>query len=172
MKKSTLVAVVMLATFASSCWANGSMRIDLTLAKQDKGKYHKPYVAVWLETKERKAVSTLAIWYRTKKGEKWLKDLRQWWRKAGSHSMNTIDAATGATRKAGHYQIKWDETVEGAEIPAGDYVLHLEAVREKAGREHLRIPISFPLKQNANKSMFANGKTEFGPVSISINTTH
>ena len=126
--------------------------------------YHKPYVAIWLETPKRKGVHTLAFW---KEQPDWFKDLRQWWRKIGRSKSPNYDAVTGATRKPGTYQLAWDGTlVSGEQISAGNYVLHIEAVREQGSREYLRQAIS--IGKGAPQQYQLQGAIELGHIQISI----
>ncbi|MCD6061273.1 MAG: hypothetical protein K0S16_1584, partial [Moraxellaceae bacterium] len=57
--------------------------------------YHKPYVATWIEREDNSVAAHLAVWYdikmKNKEGEKWLKDMRQWWRRGGSALTQPVD---------------------------------------------------------------------------------
>jgi hypothetical protein len=126
--------------------------------------YHKPYVAVWIETPKRKGVHTLAFW---KEQSDWFKDLRQWWRKIGRKKSPNYDATTGATRKPGKYQLSWDGlNLNGNKLNAGEYVLHIESVREQGSREYLRQKFTFGLNQTQQYQL--QGKSELGSIIISI----
>jgi len=126
--------------------------------------YHRPYVAIWLETPKRKGVHTFAFW---KEHADWFKDLRQWWRKIGRKNVPAYDAVTGATRKPGIYKLSWQgELSSGELVPAGNYVLHIEAVREQGSREYLRQAITLGKKQQQNYQL--QGTAELGRISISI----
>ena len=50
-------------------------------------------------------VTTLALWYDLDnpkdEGDKWLKDIRQWWRRVGRDVEVPIDGVTSATRAPG-----------------------------------------------------------------------
>jgi hypothetical protein len=89
--------------------SGGAMAADLTvkfdLPQLNVAEYHKPYVAIWVERADQTVASTLAVLYDVKKpnnaGEKWVKDLRTWWRKAGRDAQLPIDGVSGATRAAG-----------------------------------------------------------------------
>src|SRR5690606_33055924 len=54
--------------------------IQIEIPAIDASPYHRPYVAIWLETTEREGVETIAVWHEQ---EEWLRDMRQWWRKLG-----------------------------------------------------------------------------------------
>ena len=142
-----------------------SLKVDIEIPALKANPYHKPYIAIWVETPKRKGVHTLAFW---KEQPDWFKDLRQWWRKIGRSNTPNYDAVTGATRKPGNYKLSWDGVLTSGELlPAGKYVLHIEAVREQGGREYLRQ--AFTLGENHRQSYQLEGKTELGSISITIN---
>ena len=171
MKKILLISAFSLLLTSLAALANQpeakQFHLSVALAEVDDDNYHEPYVAIWLETSDRKPISTLAVWYRANKGEKWLKDIRQWWRKAGSHNLDNVDSVTGATKKPGTYLVNWNGLDDSGEVVVdGDYVLHVEAVREKGGREHLRVPITLPLNQTQLSELLASGKSELGDITF------
>ena len=141
-----------------------TLEVSIDIPKINSTPYHKPYIAVWIETPKRKGVHTLAFW---KEQSDWFKDLRQWWRKIGRNKSPNYDAVTGATRKPGTYQLTWDGAlVSGKQITAGKYVLHIEAVREQGGREYIRQVIYLGQKNTQNYTL--SGKAELGKIAISI----
>ena len=65
------------------------LEINVEIPRINAAEYHRPYVAMWVEGADQKAVANLAVWYMTKDtkeghGTKWLPDLRQWWRRSCS----------------------------------------------------------------------------------------
>ncbi len=64
-------------------------------------------MAVWIERADNSVVSTLAVWYDLKlknaEGTKWLKDMRQWWRRTGRELDLPIDGVTSPTRPVGKH---------------------------------------------------------------------
>jgi hypothetical protein len=155
-----------------SGWA---MAADLTvkfdLPQLNVAEYHKPYVAIWIERADQSVASTLAVLYDVKKkdnaGEKWVKDLRTWWRKAGRDVQLPIDGVSGATRTAGTQTMSFAGPTAGLDkLPAGDYKLVIEAAREAGGRELVRVPFTWPAKGKLAAS--ASGKEELGAVAISV----
>jgi hypothetical protein len=155
-----------------SGWA---MAADLTvkfdLPQLNVAEYHKPYVAIWIERADQSVASTLAVLYDVKKkdnaGEKWVKDLRTWWRKAGRDVQLPIDGVSGATRTAGTQTMSFAGPKAGLDkLPAGDYKLVIEAAREAGGRELVRVPFTWPAKGKLAAS--ATGKEELGAVAISV----
>src|SRR6218665_1147200 len=63
--------------------------------KLNVAEYHKPYVAVWGEREDNRVAAQLGVWYDIKmknnEGVKWLKDMRQWWRRGGNDLTVPID---------------------------------------------------------------------------------
>ena len=160
-----------LATAALSAVAAPALAADLTVTievpRLSVAAYHKPYVAVWIETPDQTAVRTLAVWYEQVKpdneGLNYLKDLRTWWRKGGRAMRMPADGVSGATRAPGRQTI----TIPAARmagVAAGQYSLVVEAAREQGGRETVRIPFRWGA---ANTGRTA-GTTELGTVTVSV----
>lgn len=141
--------------------AASAATISITVPKINVAEYHKPYVVGWLEPATGGDARTVFVWYDVKKGgrepgTKWLADLRSWWRKGGRSLKLPADGVSGATRAPGTYQVPLP-----ANLPAGQYVLKVEAARETGGRELVSVPITLPRGKGA-----ASGKTELGAVTI------
>ena len=83
MRKHLLPLLVLLSPAAFAA----DLDISVEIPRLDVAEYHRPYVALWLEKPDQSHVANLAVWYdlkmKDKEGEKWLKDLRQWWRRSG-----------------------------------------------------------------------------------------
>lgn len=147
------------------------MEISIEIPKLDVAEYHKPYVAVWLEGPDKKVAANLAVWYDVanpkKEGDKWLKDLRQWWRRTGRELKVPADGLTSATRAPGGHTIKFDgNTAALKELASGQYELIVEAAREVGGREVLRIPMQWPPKEGA--ALTAKGEHELGAIAVNV----
>lgn len=148
------------------------LQLDVEIPRLDVAEYHRPYIAVWLEHPDQSHAANLAVWYDTKlkdkEGEKWLKDLRQWWRRSGRSLEMPVDGVSSATRAVGSHTLKFsDQQAPLKALEAGDYRLVVEAVREVGGRELLRIPFSWPPQQNA--SHLAQGQSELGAITLTLN---
>tara|TARA_R110002111_G_scaffold176810_1_gene242463 strand:- start:153029 stop:153241 length:213 start_codon:yes stop_codon:yes gene_type:complete len=52
-------------------------------------------------------------------------------------------------------------------LPAGEYRLVVEAVREVGGRELLRLPFSWPPQQTETQSI--QGESELGAIRLTLN---
>lgn len=111
------------------------LQLSLNLPPQS-GEYHNPYVAIWVEDSAGKSVRTLVLW---REGNKWLKDIRRWWRKVGRKNENLVDAVTSATRAAGNYQLNFKALDdEQHNLSVGTYILNIEVVRENGGRSMIK----------------------------------
>lgn len=147
-------------------------RVEITIPRLDVKPYFRPYVVVWIEDNKRKPIYTLGLWYQNYStaeaggdGGKWLKDLRQWWRKIGRSGKPNFDAVTGATRKPGKYSLVWDGVdAQGKTLADGEYLLNIEASREEGGRSYHRIPIE--LGRPNSYTIAADG--EFGEIIIVV----
>jgi Predicted periplasmic protein len=160
MRSKILPSIPLVAAGAIAVPA-GAATVTVTVPRVDVAEYHKPYVAGWLEPANGGAARTIFVWYDIKKagrepGSKWLADLRTWWRKGGRALKLPADGVSGATRGPGTYKIPLP-----ANLPAGQYVLKVEAARETGGRELVSVPITVPARGGT-----ASGKTELGAVTV------
>ena len=156
---------------ASASALASDLALKVEIPQLNVAEYHRPYLAAWLETPEQKVVTGLTVLYDTKKkdngGTKWLKDLRQWWRKAGRDMSMPPDGVSGATRAPGEHTLTLPAAKKALEkLPAGDYQMVVEAVREAGGRELVRVPFHWPAK--APQSFSAKGKEELGNVVVQL----
>lgn len=125
--------LLLVSLFVQRVQANEvQLHIDIELPAMEAHPYHRPFVAVWLETEDRQPLQTLAIWY---DDAEWLKDLRQWWRKLGrkQYNQNQLDNLSGATRKPGRHNIVWQGKTETTTA-----FFSVEAAREEGGRSYER----------------------------------
>lgn len=164
------VAALPLTGFAGPAGA-AELNVKVEIPRLSVAEYHRPYVAMWVERADQSPVSTLAVWYDVKlknaEGTKWLKDMRQWWRKAGRDMQMPADGISGATRAPGEHSVSFAAgKAPLATLPAGDYQLVVEAAREVGGRELLRVPFSWP--PQASKSAQARGEHELGAVTVTV----
>ncbi len=147
------------------------LSLKLEIPQLNVAAYHKPYVAVWLERADQSVVANLAVLYDVKKkdngGAKWLKDMRQWWRKAGREAAMPMDGVSGATRAPGEHSISLPGAKAALDkLPAGQYHLVMEAAREAGGREVVRVPFDLPVK--GAQTLPAKGKEEIGAIVVQI----
>ncbi len=159
-----------LASLAAGAVATPALATDLsvsvTVPRLSVAAYHRPYVAVWIERPDNTAVRTLAVWYEVSnvaEGKDWLKDMRTWWRRGGRAMTLPADGISSATKAPGTHTVR----VPGARLsnlPAGDYVMVVEAARELGGREVVRVPFRW----GAPNSGRASGSTELGAVAVTV----
>lgn len=146
--------------------AAADLSVSVEIPRLSVAAYHRPYVAVWIERPDNTAVRTLAVWYEVSnvaEGEDWLKDMRTWWRRGGRSMAMPMDGVSSATKAPGRHTV----AVPGARLsnlPAGDYVMVVEAARELGGRELVRVPFRW----GAANSGSASGSTELGAVRVSV----
>ncbi len=158
-----LLLFILITVFSRHVLAE-TVTINVTVPTIHEEPYHRPYIAVWVETPAREGVVTLAVWHEQ---EKWLKDLRQWWRKLGRENQTQYDAVTKATPKPSNYTIKWDgKSVSGGKLKAGDYYVCMEAAREDGGRDFIKQKIQ--LGMQTTQTYVVDAKPEIGPIKIDI----
>ena len=134
--------------------------------------YHRPYVAAWIERADNSVAATVAVWYdvRTRtnnpegEGTKWLKDLRQWWRRTGRELQVPIDGVTSATKPAGTHALSLPDAA--AKLAPGAYKFVVEAAREVGGREVVSVPFQWPPTQADQQR--ASGSTELGEIKLEL----
>ena len=172
-KMPTLLSRSLMLTLPlASSWAMAAdLSVKFDLPQLNVAEYHKPYVAIWIERADQSVASNLALLYDVKKkdnaGEKWVKDLRTWWRKAGREATLPIDGVSGATRAAGSHTLNFNAARNGLDkLPAGEYKLVVEAAREAGGRELVKVPFNWAGKGKLAAN--AAGKEELGAVSLQI----
>ncbi len=147
------------------------LALKLDVPQLNVAEYHKPYIAAWMENADQKVVTNLAVLYDTKKkdkaGEKWLKDMRQWWRKSGRELTMPVDGVSGATRAPGEHTLTFPVQKDALnKLPAGQYTLVVEAAREAGGRELVKVPVAWPPK--GAQEYAAKGKEELGNVVVQV----
>jgi hypothetical protein len=167
MKLRYSIALSLPLASASAMAADLALKLDVP--QLNVAEYHRPYIAAWLENADQKVVANLAVLYDTKKkdnaGTKWLKDMRQWWRKTGRELSMPLDGVSGATRAPGETTLT---IPKGAldKLPAGQYTVLVEASREAGGREVVKVPLQWPPKSAQNVT--GQGKEELGAVVVQV----
>ncbi len=161
-------SVALGAALAAPAFA-ADLTLKIELPRLTVAEYHRPYVALWLEKAgDQGFAGNLAVWYDLKKrdngGAKWLKDMRQWWRKSGRELQMPVDGVSGATRAPGEQALSLGNAQALAALPPGDYQVVIEAARENGGREVLRLPLQWPVR--AAQTARAQGEHELGAVAL------
>jgi hypothetical protein len=145
------------------------LNLTVEIPQLQVAEYHRPYVAIWVEGADQNFIGNLAVWYDLKlkdnEGTKWLKDMRQWWRRSGRELKMPVDGISSATRAPGEHKV----TISGDKPPfaglkAGEYFVVVEAAREVGGRELLRVPFQWP--PAAERTQSVKGDNELGSISL------
>ncbi|MDG5496304.1 DUF2271 domain-containing protein [Niveispirillum sp. BGYR6] len=164
-----LLSVTLTGLVATPAMA-GEMAVTVEIPRLDVAEYHRPYLAVWVEQNDQ-AIANLTVRYdvqkRDNEGTKWLKDMRQWWRRSGRDQTFPMDGVSGPTLPVGEHKLSFD-TAKGplAGLKPGAYALVVEAAREVGGRELLRIPFEWPAKAAVSQSV--KGSSELGTIALAI----
>ena len=168
-----LPATALFSTMLAAPALAGEVAVSVQIPRLDVSEYHRPYVAIWLEGPDGAALGNLAVWYDVRKregegGAKWLKDMRQWWRRIGRETALPIDGVSGATRAAGDHVVRLPtDAAPFASLKPGTYEIAIEAAREVGDREVLRLPLAWPPQAPARAE--ARGSVELGTVSVTAN---
>lgn len=165
------VSFLTAAIFGAASSHASDLALSVEIPSLNVAEYHAPYVAVWLEN-EKGESQNLAVWYQleergkpSEKGEEWLKDMRQWWRRIGRDTDMPVDGISGATRKPGTHEITFAEgKAPLGKLPKGNYVLLVEAAREVGGRELVKVPFTWPVAGEQS----AKGSKELGEVKVTV----
>jgi len=143
-----------------------TLSVELEVPRLTVAEYHRPYIALWVATDANAVAANLAVLYdvdmEDKEGEKWLKDMRQWWRRSGRSLSMPVDGISGATRGPGSHSFNFSD--QAAQLEAGNYRLMIEVVREVGGRELLEIPFQWP--PVTAQSASASGAEELGLITL------
>ncbi len=131
---------------AGATW-NQSMElmIKLDLPRIENPRYRRPYVAVWIEDKDKYPVRTVALWF---KNPRWLNELKTWYRddqvRNLSEGTDISGTVSSATRAPGSYTLRWDgKDNAGKLVKAGKYTVVVEAAREHGGHSVSRQEFDF-----------------------------
>jgi hypothetical protein len=112
------------------------LAVDLEIAPQEGFRYHRPYVAVWIEDANGRPVRTLSAWVNTSgRGPRYIRELRRWFsmereqEEAGGPDL--ITTVSSATRLPGQYTVTWNGRDDrGNVVDQGNYRVLIEAARE------------------------------------------
>jgi thiamine biosynthesis lipoprotein ApbE len=159
-------AVTTLYAAEQANWTAGwQLTVTLELARMG-GMGRRPYVAVWIEDKDRFPVRTIALWYDGK--SRYLPELRAWYRadrlRAMTEGSQIVDTVTSATRTAGKYTLQWDgKDNAGKPVRAGTYTVCIEASREHGTYQIIREEMDF---SGTHKHVALPGGTEISAANL------
>ncbi|MDX5300068.1 MAG: DUF2271 domain-containing protein [Gammaproteobacteria bacterium] len=170
MRRGWVMSLVLGAAGAASAQA-ADLALSVSIPRLDVAEYHRPYVAMWIEQDDQTFAANLAVWYdlkmRNNEGTKWLKDLRQWWRRSGRTLQMPVDGLAGATRPVGTHVLTFAGDAEPLKnLARGRYQVVVEAAREVGGRELLRVPFEWPPKAEARQVV--QGTSELGELVLTL----
>ncbi|HEX7977189.1 MAG TPA: DUF2271 domain-containing protein [Gemmatimonadaceae bacterium] len=125
------------ATMAAPKWDDRfELAVDFEIASQEGFRYHRPYVAVWVEDPAGKRVRTLSLWVNTNgRGPRYIRELRRWIvgerEQEDAGGPDLVASMSGATRPPGQYSVVWNGRDDrGTPVEQGPYRIVIEAARE------------------------------------------
>ena len=129
------------------------------------GNARRPYLAVWIEDKDKFPVRTVSLWYQK---PRWLPDLKAWNRgdrlRAMAEGNEIASSISSATRPPGKYSLKWDgKDNAGKLVKPGKYTVCIEAVREHGTYQLIRQEMEF---NETPKQIQLPGNTEIASASL------
>lgn len=147
----------------------GGIELTVEIPKLSVAEYHRPYVAIWIEDASGKVAANLSVWYdvdlKDDEGEKWLKDIRQWWRRTGRTLDMPMDGVSSPTKPPGVNKVTFSSDKGPlATLAPGDYKLIVEASREVGGKELVEVPFKWTPGTEVTAS--AKGKEELGAITL------
>ena len=121
------------------------LKVNLELARISGARARRPYVAVWIEDKDKFPVRTLGLWLEK---TRWLPELRAWTRdnrvRTQAQGKDITASVSSATRPAGKYTLKWDgKDTAGKLVKAGTYTVCIEVAREHGTYQIIRQEMDF-----------------------------
>ena len=119
--------------------------MDVEIAQipaQGGARIERPYLAIWIEDKDKVPVRTLTVLYRTNEA-RFLADLRGWYRadrlRALTEGTEILNSVSSATRSPGKYTFKWDlKDHQGTLVKPDTYTVCIEAAREHGTYQIMR----------------------------------
>jgi FAD:protein FMN transferase len=110
-----------------------------------RGRYRRPYVAVWVEDTEGRAVRTLSLWVSSGGAGpfQWLPDLKRWYQtdqdRKKTEKKEILFTVSRPTRPPGKYKVIWDgKDNNGKQLAGGEYTITVEAAREHGTYQSIR----------------------------------
>ena len=141
------------AAIAAPAWDDHfELAVDFEIAPQEGYRYHRPYVAVYVETPEGKRVRTLSLWVNTNgRGPRYIRELRRWF--SGEREVedaggpDLVASMSGATRPPGAYSVVWNGRDDrGTVVEQGPYRIVIEAAREHGSYQLMQQDLTLTAK--------------------------
>ncbi len=144
--------------------------VNLELARIEGQRYRRPYVAIWVEDKDKFPVRTVALWLEK---DRWLPELKGWYRddrlRLLAEGNEIVTTVSSATRPPGKYTMKWDgKDAKGVPVKPGKYSICIEVAREHGSYQLLRQEIDLTA---GAKQFPLTGGTEIAAASIDYRKT-
>jgi hypothetical protein len=129
------------------------------------GNAHRPYLAIWVEDENKRAVRTIALWFNK---DRYLPEMRAWYRVAESRASRDAysfaHSIASATRSPGKYTFNWDGKDDaGTLVAPGKYTVFIEAAREHGTYQLMRQIMDF---EGAPAKVDLKGNTEIAGASL------
>ena len=109
------------------------------------GRYRRPYVAVWVEDADGRAVRTLSLWVSSGGAGpfQWLPDLKRWYQadqeRKRTEKKEILFTVSRPTRPPGKYKVIWDgKDNNGKQLAGGEYTITIDAAREHGTYQSIR----------------------------------
>ena len=128
------------------------LAVDLEIAPQQGYRYHRPYVAVWVEDAGGRPVRTLSAWVNTSgRGPRYIRELRRWFSmerdQEDAGGPDLISTVSSATRLPGQYTVTWNGRDDrGAVVDQGTYRVIIEAAREHGSYQLMQQELTLAAK--------------------------
>ena len=150
------------APAARGVWPAGfEVGIDYEIPEAAVGRYHPPFVAIWITDQDGKLVRTL--FHLGNRPRRYLDSNYVWWRgfNADGQGPDKLVGVTRPSRPPGKYSAVWDGKDDaGNPLGVGRYVVNIEMTREHGGHSLQTIPLDIG-KNPVTGS--AQGEGESGP---------
>lgn len=138
------------------------IHVTISLPDFDIADYRGPYVSVWISNSKNQLVKSLAL---RGNSERWIQELRTWWRRIGRKNQSLIDGFAGATKKNTPLHLSWDGTDDfGHNVLESTLILNVEVAREHGGRSFEKIPFT---STSLDKPVVIKGTGEIGEIKLS-----
>jgi thiamine biosynthesis lipoprotein len=143
--------------------SNSVLSLNYTLPTiVSQGPYSRPYVAIWVTDAQQALRKNLLL---LGEDQRWARENTRWWRQVGRANPELIDGTARPTRAPGEYRLTWDGHDEDGELlPAGDYVLHVEAARQDGGHNYQALPFTL----GATQTLELPGEGEIGRLHLEL----
>ncbi|MCA9128537.1 MAG: DUF2271 domain-containing protein [Planctomycetales bacterium] len=126
------------------------MLVEFEIGKPGEAqRYRRPYVAVWIEDKDKFPVKTLSLFVmQNDPGPRWYRDMRRWYADDQLRQLvddrNLIETVSKPTRNPGKYKVVWDGRDDaGNLLKPGSYTLLIESAREHGSYQLIKHEFEF-----------------------------